>query len=319
MIFRLETDLQTPKQQNDRILYFTRKKQKVIDRLPDKLYIYLQYVKTKKRPLRLVNPKTFCEKLQWLKINGNLESYSKFVDKFDSREYVSAAIGDEYLIPLLGRWTQFKEIQFEKLPDRFVLKATHGCEYNYICTDKASLDMEKLEKQISGWLAEDYYKIDREAQYKNCRPSIICEQYLEDEFGELRDYKILCFNGKPRIIEVHTARFSQHTGDYFDTTWKRLDWKIGYKKFPGSIQKPDNLAGMLDAAEKLAKGFHFVRVDLYSVRQKIYFGELTFTPGNGLTYFGEADKILGRMLDLSAYKVPAARLPANSRYGARMA
>lgn len=254
--------------------------------------------------LNLNNPNSFSEKIQWIKVFGQLEKYSKYVDKYDVREYVKNTAGKQYLIPLVGMWNNFENIPFEKLPKKFVLKATHGSGYNYICKDKSLIDIKQLKKLASKWLKENYYKKGREEQYKLCWPKIICEGYLEDDSGSLRDYKIFCFNGIPQIIQIDSDRFSVHKRDLMNIDWERLPVTLGgHSNLNKIILKPKKLPEMIEIAKKLSKKIPFVRVDLYLINNKIYFGELTFTPGNGLEKFfpNEADYQFGELIDLSKY------------------
>lgn len=273
--------------------------------LPDKQFMVFDYFFTHKKMPKLQNPKTFSEKLQWIKLYGGLEKYTKYVDKLEVRDFISKTIGKEHLVPLIGVWEKFEDMPFDKLPHQFVLKATHGSAYIFVCKNKSSLDINSLKKTVTKWIQEDFYNKTREIQYKFCKPKIICEEYLEDEFGELTDYKIFCSNGKPYIVEVIWDRFTDNRGDvYKDLNWKTLD--IAYIGHPYSkkiLKKPSNLKEMLEISKKLSKIFPFVRVDMYSIKNKIYVGELTLTPANGLERFDppEVDYQLGELIDLSKY------------------
>lgn len=273
--------------------------------LTDRQFIALEYFVVGRKMLKLKNLKKFSDKMQWIKIYGGLERYTKYVDKLEVRNFISKTIGNKYLVPLLGVWDNFEDIPFDKLPDKFVLKLTHGSGYIYICKDKSKLEKNELKKTITNWMKESFYIKTREIQYKLCKPMIICEKYLENELGEFTDYKIFCSNGKPHIIEVVWDRFTDHKGDvYKDLNWRTLD--ISYIGFPYSkkrLKKPENLKEMLNVSKKLSKIFPFVRVDLYSINNQIYFGELTFTPASGLERFDppEADYKLGELIDLSKY------------------
>jgi hypothetical protein len=272
--------------------------------LSDKQFIIWDYFIFLHKFPNLNNPKTFSEKIQWIKLNGGLEKYTKYVDKLSVRNFIEKTIGIEYLIPLLGVWNNFDEIDFNNLPNQFVLKATHGSHYIYICKDKKLLDKHKLKKTVSKWLKENFYIKTRETQYKNCKPKILCEKYLKDYSGSLTDYKMFCFNGKPYCIEVISDRFSDEKDDIMDLNWKIMP--LIYKNMNHSIrklQKPEKLNEMIEISKKLAKEFPFVRVDLYTVENKIYFGELTFTPANGLEEIDpiEAEYLIGEMIDLSKY------------------
>jgi hypothetical protein len=283
-------------------------KKGILGFLPDKYFIALEYfVMTKKIP-NFEKPKTFTEKIQWIKLHGSLEKYTKYVDKFTVREFIKKTIGEQHLVPIYGVWDRFEDIPFENLPQQFVLKATHGSGYVFVCKDKSKLNLKSLKSTVNKWLSENFYHKTREKQYKGCHPKIICEKYLEDERGELVDYKIFCYNGQPQIVEVVWDRFTSHKGDvYKDLNWTTLN--IGYVGFPYSkkqLNKPENLSAMLEVARKLAKDFPFVRVDLYSINNQIYFGELTFTPANGVERFDppQADYFLGKLIDLSKYNNP---------------
>ena len=273
--------------------------------LPDKLFITFDYFITHRKIPNLQHPKTFSEKLQWIKLYGGLEKYSKYVDKYEVRNYISETIGEKHLVPLYGVWDKFEEIDFNKLPQQFVLKATHGSGYVFICKDKSSLDLKSLKKTTTKWLSENFYKSTREIQYNLCKPRIVCEKYLEDERGELIDYKIFCFDGKPYLVEVIWDRFTDHKGDvYKDLNWKTLD--ISYIGVPipkRTLKRPENLEEMLEISKKLSKNLPFVRVDLYSLGNKIYFGELTFIPASGLERFNppQIDFLFGKQIDLSKY------------------
>ena len=274
--------------------------------LSDKQFIVYDYLSVFKKFPNLKNPDTFSEKIQWIKLYGGIDKYSKYVDKYEAREFISKTMGNKHLIRLYGVWDNFNEIDFNKLPNQFVLKATHGSAYNFICKDKSLLDINNLRKTVTNWLREDFYSKTREIQYKNCRPRIICEKYMADKHGDLPEFKVFCFNGKPHMIEVISNMFSPQKGDdYMDLKWNKL--KISSKESPNSnivVPKPNNLESILDIASKLSKNFPFVRVDLYSVNNKIYFGELTFTPASGLTSFNppEVDHQLGELIDLSKYR-----------------
>lgn len=275
----------------------------ITDILPDAVFLRLYFFYKRRQILSLRNPKTFSEKIQWLKVYGNLEQYYKYVDKYDVRAFVARELGENYLIPLIGVWSSFDEIPFHALPNQFVLKGTHGSGYNFVCKDKSSIDMSQLRSLVTGWLQENFYITTRETQYKDSEPKIVCEQYLEDESGALRDYKIFCFGGKPYLIEVISDRFGGRRIDFCSTDWKRLNIERDHPMSESLPPKPEGLDEMLTAATKLAAHFPFVRADFYSVNGKIYFGELTFTPGSGLGEFkpSSVDNQLGDMLNLEAF------------------
>ena len=281
----------------------SRAKTKLIGAMPDRLFLHLMYYKYEKSWLNLRNPRKYTEKIQWLKLYGGLEDYAEFADKYAVREYVASKLGENYLIPLIGVWDKFEDIPFDKLPRRFVLKATHGCGYNFICKDKSKIDLTELEATFDGWMSENFYKQEREPQYKNIVPRIVCEKYIEDATGELTDYKIFCSKGEPKLVEVHMTRFSDHRSQLFDAKWNeissiQLAGEIG--KVEDKIDKPKSFYEMLRISKILAADFPFVRVDLYECQGEVYFGELTFTSGSGFVEFEkpEDDFEFDRLLDI---------------------
>lgn len=273
--------------------------------MPESLYLRLMFLLKTHRILHLRNPQTYSEKIQWLKLYGHLERYSRYVDKYEARRYVADTIGPSHLVPIIGVWDSFDEIPFDSLPDQFVLKATHGCGYNVICRDKSSLDRARLRRTAADWLSKNFYVTDREPQYRHIRPRLIAEEYLQDETGVLRDYKFPCFGGVPYLVQVLGDRARGTTESFYDRQWNLLPvQEKGISNAAYSIAKPALLDEMFDVAARLAAAFPFVRVDLYCVDGQVYFGELTFTPCNGfITYRPSSfDRELGRMLDLSARK-----------------
>lgn len=270
----------------------------------DKLFISLDYFFVRKQFPNYKNPQTFSEKIQWVKVFGKLDRYTKYVDKLMVRDYIKETIGEQYLVPLLGVWDTFEDIDFDKLPEQFVLKATHGQGYVFVCKDKSTINKASLKKIVDGWMKENFYQKTREIQYKYCIPKIICEQYLEDESGWLTDYKIFCPNGEPYLIYVISGRFSEPKYDFLDLEWNKLPITYsGYPNTPDLYKKPKNLKEMIEIARKLAQIFPFVRVDLYVVNDHIYFGELTLTPGNGLDKFEpySEEYLVGKLIDLKKY------------------
>lgn len=240
----------------------------------------------KKRLGRLPNlesPIMFNDKLQWLKLNWRDPIAVKCADKFEVRRFVADRIGEEYLNELIGVWESVEEIDIGKLPDRFVLKATHGSGYNIICRDKSKMNWAVELKKLKRWLRTDYSLYGREWVYKGIRPRIICEKYLEEpNTGELRDYKIFCFNGEPKLIQVDMNRFINHKRNIYDLNWNLMDCTIHYPNDPtAKVERPKKLEEMLQLSAKLSSGFPHVRVDFYYVEDSIVFGELTFFHGNG--------------------------------------
>lgn len=255
-----------------------------------------------KRELNLDNPQTFNEKLQWLKLYDRKPEYTTMVDKYAVKKYVADVIGEEYIIPTLGVWNHFDEIDFDKLPNQFVLKCTHDSGGIVICTDKSNLDLKAAKKKIEKCLRRNYYWSSREWPYKNVKPRIIAEKYMSDEGKEeLSDYKVLCFNGEPKIVEVHKGRFNgQHTQDCYDEFWNKTDIEqYDLPKTDEIMPKPAFLEEMLHLSKLLSKDLIHVRVDWYFTNNRLYFGELTFFDGSGYNLFcGNADELLGSWIKL---------------------
>lgn len=277
---------------------------KITGILPFKFVIYMDYLIKQKKILNLKNPKSFSEKIQWIKIYGKLEKYSYLVDKYEVRSYVTTKIGKEYLNNLYGIYEDVNQIDFEKLPNKFVLKLNNGSGYNLICKDKSSIDIVKVKNDLEKWIKVDFYKEHKEIQYKNVKSKILCEEYLEDETGDLKDYKIFCFNGKAEIIQVDTNRFSNHIQNMYDTNWNKLNLSFGYNSGNIIDKKPAKLNEILILAEKLSEDMPFARIDFYYVDNKIYFGEITLTPQNGLVSFSpkSEDDRIANMINLEKYK-----------------
>lgn len=277
--------------------------------IPDKIYLKILYKKILGDKLDLKNPLTFNEKLQWLKIYDRNPEYTMMVDKYAVREYVKEKIGEEYLIPLVGGpWDKFDEIDFDKLPDQFVLKSTHDSGSVCICRNKRHFDIDDARKKITYSLAQNFFDVGREWPYKNVQPRIIAEQYMEDENKkEMIDYKFYCFNGEFKFLYVsqglenhQTARISFLTPDWEFAEFRRMD----YQPFDELPPKPDQFENMKKLVNILSEGFQFIRVDLYEINGHIYFSELTFSPCSGFMPFEpkEWDKKVGDWLVLSDKK-----------------
>ena len=236
----------------------------------------------KKKPLNLENPQSFNEKIQWLKLYNSIPIKTQLTDKYLVRRWVAEKIGEEYLIPLLGVYNEFEEINFDELPNQFVIKCNHGSAYNIIVKDKAFLNYTDAKSKIDKWMNENYAFRGLELQYKNIAPKVIVEKYMDDGSGDLKDYKITCFNGKPYLLWIDINRHSNHKRNLYDLNWNILPYKINPKipSFP-PIDKPIFLNKMIEIASILSKGFAYVRVDLYAINDKIYFGEMTFTSSSG--------------------------------------
>ena len=251
---------------------------------PDRWALKIIYKSIFEKKLNLKQPKTFNEKLQWLKLYNRKPEYTIMVDKYAAKKYVADIIGEEHIIPTLGVWEKFDDIDFEKLPEQFVLKVTHGSGDIVICRDIANFDKKKAKEKLTRALKTDYYKISREWPYKKVPRRIIAETYMEDESGSLNDYKFFCFNGKVKCSFVAIDRFDsgKTTMTHFDREWNVLPFsRGGYPYKVDGLQKPKNYEEMLSYAERLSTNIPFLRVDFYNINGKVYFGELTFFPGGG--------------------------------------
>jgi len=259
---------------------------------PDKMYIRACYRYNIGKSLDLKNPKTFCEKLQWLKLYDRRLEYTTMVDKYAVKKYVADIIGEQYIIPTLGVWNTFDEIDFDTLPDKFVLKCTHDSGGLVICTDKSKLDREKAKEKISKGLRTDFYQKGREWPYKNVPRRIIAEKYMAPVKSaapkDLPDYKFFCFNGEPVYCQVIRDRRDHETIDFYDMEWNHQEF-YGLNPVARNgltpVARPVHLDRMIEACRKLAKDIPFVRVDLYVVDDNEYFGELTFYPASGFGVF----------------------------------
>lgn len=245
------------------------------------------------------SPKTMNEYICSTKISDEKLEYSKYTDKYEVRKYVKSVIGEQYLNDILGIYYSFDEINFNKLPDSFALKATHGSGYNIIVSDKNKLDINYAKKKFDIWLKENFYYKDREKNYKNIVPRIMCDKFIRPLDGELEEYKLFCFKGKVGFIQHNKEIGDKRYSNIFSPTWDILPIKYGYKGFKND-KKPKNGGELIDIAEKLSKPFNFVRVDLYNVDGKIIFSELTFHSGGGLIPFKprDYDRLFGKLLGL---------------------
>ena len=280
--------------------YFGRSK---ISRfVPDKIYLKHQYRNYVGKKLNLDDPKTFNEKLQWLKLYERNPIYITMVDKHRVKEYVEKIIGNEYLIPTYGVWNSFDEIDFEKIPSSFVLKCTHDSGSVVVCKDIKDLDKNAAKGKLCKGLKNNLFWWGREWPYKDVPRKIIAEQYIQDSNGELLDYKFMCFGGKVKCSFVCSDRFSEkglHV-TFFDREWNVMPFERHYPSVKEGMPKPQNYEKMIELAEILSHNIPFVRVDFYEVDGKIYFGELTLYPGCGFEEFTpeEWDKTLGDWIEL---------------------
>ena len=278
------------------------------DDMPDEVYLRRLYKATFGKELNLENPQTFNEKLQWLKLYYRRPDYTMMADKFAVREYIAQKIGEEHLVPLLGVWDDPDEIDFDSLPEQFVLKCTHNSGLGMcICKDKAGLDIKAVKNELRKGLAEDYSIVSREWQYKGIPHRIICEKYMKDEKQNEKtgiiNYKVNCFNGVPKYIYVSSNiegkkndRLSLLTPD-----WKNAPFTHGrYLPFDEIPPKPENYEKMLEYSEILSADIPYVRVDYYEINGQLYFSELTFTIASGFTRYNpeDSDELIGSWLTL---------------------
>jgi hypothetical protein len=272
--------------------------------MPDPWYLKLNYFLIIGKRLDLKNPKTFNEKLQWLKLNDRKPDYTMLVDKYAVRKHIENTIGSEYLMPLLGVWESFDDIDFKKLPNQFVLKCTHDSGSVYICKDKKNIDLNMLKMKYNNFMKRNLFWHAREWSYKNVKPRIMCEKYLVDDSGlELKDYKFMCFNGEVKCSFVCLNRNSENglNVDIYDMNWKLMPFERRDHPNSGNIiLKPKNFDKMVKFAEILSKDMPFVRVDFYETNKQLYFGELTFFPGAGFEEFTPEsfDALLGSWIKL---------------------
>ena len=271
--------------------------------LPDKIYLKKLYKKRTGKELNLKNPITYNDKLNWIKLYDRNPQYTILADKYAVREYVKEKIGVEYLIPLIGVWDSVEEIDFDSLPKRFVLKCNHDNGV-IICQDKSLFDIEKAKREITYHFNRNYYKKCREWPYKNIKRKITCEKYMEDRNQPtLMDYKFFCFNGEPRLIYVAQVISGELCINFFDMSFNSINIsRRDHPCFPKDyeIEKPKELEKMISIARKLSNGIPSIRVDLYNIDNKIYFGELTFfTAGGFIPVVPEKwDRILGDWIEL---------------------
>jgi hypothetical protein len=265
--------------------------------IPDKKFISLQYKRHMGVEIDWENPETFNEKLQWLKVNWYDPDATICADKYEVRNFVREKIGEKYLTKLYGVYEDVDQINFNDLPEKFVLKGTHGSAMNLVCGDKKKISWEEEKKIIRNWLKTNFYYGAREWVYKDITPRIIIEEFLGEN---IVDYKLYCFNGEPKYWFVCSDRSSGVRADYYELKWEKAPFRWIYPPITTNPKKPENADEMVELARKLSKQFPFVRVDFYEIDGKVYFGELTFFHGGGFGWYEprEYNKILGNMLQL---------------------
>ncbi|MDD7449025.1 MAG: ATP-grasp fold amidoligase family protein [Prevotellaceae bacterium] len=276
--------------------------------IPDKLYLtWLFYLKTGTK-MNWDSPKTYTEKLNWLKVYDRSPSYTLLVDKVKVKDYVKKLIGEEYIIPILGVWDKVDDIDFDKLPNQFVLKCNHNSSTGIcICKDKSLIKVANVKRDLKKGLNQNYYNLFREWPYKNVKRKIFAEKLLVDKESEiLTDYKFFCFNGKPHFMYISKDIAKNATTDFFDMEYNKLPFRMRDPNSQEIPKKPKEFDKMKELAEKLSKGFPHIRVDFYVVNHCIYFGELTFYHNAGCSpvYPNEWDIKLGSLINIEEIKKP---------------
>jgi teichuronopeptide biosynthesis TupA-like protein len=253
-----------------------------VDTLPDRVVLRRRYKTIFGRPLNLRHPETFNEKLYWLVLNYRTPLVTTLADKYAVRDYVAARVGPEILNELYGHWTSAWDIDFDALPDRFVLKVNWGRGTSLLCRRKADLDLDQTRWQLNEWMCRSHYWVGREWGYKNIQPRIICERLLVDpvEITPV-EYGFHCFDGEPRFVRVHRNRATDPAADIFTIDWERPPFEVNRAGGDRVVDPPPNFAEMVSYARRLAQGWPFVRVSLYGIAGRTVFSEMTLSPGAG--------------------------------------
>jgi hypothetical protein len=251
--------------------------------------------------INIKSPQTFSEKIQWLKLYGGLENYGHVVDKYEARLYIKNIVGEEYLIPLLGVYTKSEEIDYSVLPTSFIMKATHGSGWNILVRDKSKENFKHINRRLDKWLNTNYFKISKESNYKNIKPRIVIEEIIENSLGKQEEYKFFCFNGNVEFVQYDEYINGIRYRNIYTTNWEKKEIVFKYPHIPNNVKRPIKLEEMISMAKLLSKDFDFARIDLYLIEDKIYFGEITLTPGGGFQKFSEYeyDLYLGSLLKLN--------------------
>ena len=269
--------------------------------IPDKPYLKFLYWGEMGKKLNLKNPRTFSEKLQWLKLYDRRPEYNIYVDKYAVRSYIANTIGEEYLIPLIGVYDSVSEINWDILPNKFVLKCTHGSNANLICIDKDKIDIKEYELKLNRFMKRNWYWHGREWPYKNVKPRIICEEFISETDNTPDDYKVLCFNGKAKIINVHMDRYGDYKIDNYDRNWKKITYAKDGPMSDLIYKKPKEFEKMIQFSELLASDIPHVRIDWFIVKDRLFFGEITLYEASGFDHFDNPDDdyLLGSWINLS--------------------
>lgn len=275
--------------------------------IPDRIYLQIVYFKHFRRFINFNNPKTFNEKIQWLKLNYRNEEYTKLVDKYRVKQYITKLIGEEYVIPTLGVWNNVDDIDFKSLPEKFVLKCNNDSGGIVICKNKKDFDEAKAKSFLKERLKNNGYWYGREWPYKNVKPCIIAEKYMEDSISKnIKDYKFFCFNGSMEFFDIDIDRFIEHRANYYDRNGNFLPFGKTYcpPDYTKKIEMPKNLDKMIELAETISHNTVLSRIDFYEIDGQVYFGEITFYPGSGFSPFTDEkwDYKLGDMIDLPNIK-----------------
>ncbi len=269
----------------------------------DVLFLKIYYLIKMKERLNINNPRSYTQKVQWLKVHNNSVLYSNMVDKYTVKKIVSGIIGDNHIISLIGVWDKFEDINFDSLPDQFVLKTTHDSGNVVICKNKKELDIEFLRLKFNKALRMNYFYKSREYPYKNVVPRLIAEEYMIDKNNtELIDYKFFCFHGEPKFVQITDTVNGQRKVSYFDMEFNLMPFttdSIGSHKF----DKPAKFNEMIDIACKLSKDIIHVRIDLYVINNQVYFGEFTFHNNGGIVIFNpkEWNNTIGGWININQY------------------
>lgn len=275
--------------------------------IPDRIYLQIVYFRHFKKFIDFDNPKTFNEKIQWLKLNYRNEEYTKLVDKYRVKQYITKLIGEEYVIPTLGVWNNVDDIDFKSLPEKFVLKCNNDSGGIVICKNKKDFDEAKAKSFLKERLKNNGYWYGREWPYKNVKPCIIAEKYMEDSISkDIKDYKFFCFNGSREFFDIDIDRFIEHRANYYDRNGNFLPFGKTYcpPDYTKKIEMPKNLDKMIELAETISHNTVLSRIDFYEIDGQVYFGEITFYPGSGFSPFTDEkwDYKLGDMIDLPNIK-----------------